>query len=396
MNSVFDPDGAPRWSVRSAFPAAETALSAVLRVARAQGAVNLTESNPLRVGLDYSMYGAPATWVAAGPLSYDPDPLGMHSAREALAEACALSADRLVLCSSSSEAYHYLLTLLCDPGDRVLVPEPSYPLFGPIGKYAGVELVPYQLHYDGGWHLDLDSLRRHARARLKPQAILLVSPNNPTGSFVSEAEFHALYEFGIPLIVDEVFRHFPLVGRSSALQEPPVLTFSIDGLSKSAGLPQVKLSWIAVNGPSASVQESLHRLSFITDTYLTLSTPAQAALPHLLRHAPEFRRHLLSRLRHNWDTLRNCLADTSANVLHCEGGWTAIVRLPDVLGTPSDREDLWVRCLAEQHGVLTQPGYFYDLQGGPHIVLSLLPEPQVFADGMQRIVSALAAVLASE
>jgi aspartate/methionine/tyrosine aminotransferase len=276
-----------------------------------------------------------------------------------------------------------LFLLLCDPGDEVLAPEPSYPLLAHLAQYAGVSLRPYRLEYDGAWHIDIDSLRRARGPRSR--AIVLISPNNPTGSYTRQDELAQLQGLGLPLISDEVFAHYahrPDPRRlSSVLGASDALTFCIDGLSKSAGLPQLKLSWIAASGPANAVSEALERLAWISDTYLSVGTPVQRALPRLLECAPRFRAGLLERLLQNRSTLERCLAGGAASVLDCEGGWYAIVRLPDLA-----EEDEWVLSLLGRGNVATHPGYFYDFCArAPHLVLSLLSPPEAFERGAAAI-----------
>jgi aspartate/methionine/tyrosine aminotransferase len=271
-----------------------------------------------------------------------------------------------------------LFTLLCDADDEVLVPRPSYPLLSHLGHYAGVRLVPYSLAYDGVWHIDFDSVRRALGPRSR--AIVLVNPNNPTGSYVKRAELQALAELGLPLVVDEVFSRFALSEDpelvKSALGASSALTFCIDGLSKSAGLPQLKLSWVAASGPEPLVAESLRRLEWLADTYLSASTPVQRALPALLDAASGFREGLCRRLRQNQTTLEGALAGSAASVLRLEGGWYAVVQLPRVAS-----EDEWVHALLEREGVAVHPGYFYDFEHPAFLVVSLLPEPSELALG---------------
>jgi aspartate/methionine/tyrosine aminotransferase len=251
-----------------------------------------------------------------------------------------------------------------------------------LARHAGITLRPYRLAYDGAWHIDLDSVRRARSPRTR--AVVLISPNNPTGSFTSQLELERLAELGLPLVSDEVFAHYAhreQPGRpSSAFGASPALTFCIDGLSKSAGLPQLKLSWIAASGPPALVEEALQRLAWIADTYLSVATPVQRALPELLERAPLFRAQLLSRLLANRALLEQSLGGSAASVLASEGGWYAVVRLPDLA-----EEDAWVLGLLERK-VATHPGYYYDFaERSPHLVLSLLPEPAVFARGAEAI-----------
>lgn len=368
---------------------AQTPLSYRLDQARARGAQDLTLSNPTRAGLDYSVYGPTESWLTAGLVDrYRPEPLGCRSTREAIAAGWMGAPpqprpEAIVVCPSSSVAYQYLLTLLCDPGDGVLAPQPSYPLFDALARYAGVELQRYRLRYDGGWHVDLDSLQRAVNSRTR--AALIVNPNNPTGSSLANDELAAFSALGLPLIVDEVFRAFPLKSRGSesTFARSESLMFCLDGLSKSAGLPQVKLSWIALSGPQALVHQALQRLSFITDTYLPVSALAEQALPHLLDCAPAFQEQLRTRLADNQRTLDEVLRNSPATALRPEAGWSTVVRLPDVLGEAD--EDAWTRLLMEQANLVVHPGYFYDLEHGPHIVLSRLAEPGPFRTAIGRL-----------
>jgi aspartate/methionine/tyrosine aminotransferase len=382
---------AMRLSQRSAVHDEPTALSLALAQARCSGRplVDLTQSNPTRVDLSYQAYARVADWAAASSPElwsrYSPASLGLASAREAIARAwpsahAAEPADpeRLLLVTSSSEAYSYLFTVLCDAEDEVLVPRPSYPLLSHLGQYASVRLVPYSLAYDGVWHIDFDSLRRALGP--KSRAIVLVNPNNPTGSYVKRSELAALAALGLPLIVDEVFSRFEhgddraLVTSVLGASEAP--TFCIDGLSKSAGLPQLKLSWIAASGPPARMIEAWRRLEWLADTYLSASTPVQRALPALLDAARDFRSGLCERLRQNHAALVAALEGSAASVLRLEGGWYGVVQVPRVLG-----EDEWTLGLLEREGVLVHPGYFYDFERPAYLVVSLLPAPAEFARG---------------
>jgi aspartate/methionine/tyrosine aminotransferase len=386
------------YSARSAIDDVPSPLALALEALSATrlDAIDLTVSNPTRVGLSYAAYdpshaepGAPRPDPAAAPPpAYAPDPLGLREARQTIARHWPGSGARpepehVLLLPSSSEAYHYVFTLLCDPGDEVLAPEPSYPLLAHLARYAGVVLVPYRLEYDGAWHIDLDSVRRARSSRTR--AIILISPNNPTGSYTSDAEFEALAQLDLPLVSDEVFARYDLEPgrgqRPSALGATRALTFCIDGLSKSAGLPQLKLSWMAVSGPALEVEESMRRLSWIADTFLSVATPIQLALPHLLERSEAFRAPFRERLVQNLACLRAALAGSAASALACQGGWYAVVRLPDVAS-----EEEWVLGLADSARVLTHPGYFYDFHdGAPYLVLSLIPAPDEFARGAQAI-----------
>jgi alanine-synthesizing transaminase len=354
----------------------------------AAGHIDLTLSNPTRADLPYELYAPVWAALSRAVPGYDPDPLGLLAARQAVVEHWpgqpkAARADRVLLLPSSSDAYDYVFTLLCDEGDGVLVPEPSYPLLAHIARYTRVTLQPYRLSYDGAWHIDFDSVR-HARGP-RTRAIVLVSPNNPTGSYTSAREFRELDALGLPIVSDEVFARYPLSERPgrapSALGATDCLTFAIDGLSKSAGLPQLKLGWFAVSGPDAAVDEAMRRSSWLADTYLPVSTPVQAVLPELLEHAAAFRRPLLARLRENIARLASELHGSAATLLASEGGWYAVIRLPAIAS-----EEEWVLGLARGSGVLSQPGYFYDFTTeAPHLVLSLLPPEATFARGARAI-----------
>lgn len=359
--------------------------------------VDLTLSNPTRAGLTYEAYAGmhfgaltPRPRASSTPLpeleAYAPDPLGLESARRAVAHhwpgGRRPSPEHMLLLPSSSDAYHYLFTLLCDEGDAVLVPEPSYPLLGHLAKYAGVQVQRYRLAYDGAWHIDLESVRRARTERTR--AIVLVNPNNPTGSYTTAEELEALASSGLALISDEVFARYPLRATApflpTALHATRALTFCIDGLSKSAGLPQAKLSWVAASGEAVLVGECMERLAWMADTYLSVGSPVQRALPDLLERSATFRATLLERLVENRAALIDVLCGSAASVLHAEGGWYAVVRLPDVAS-----EEDWVLGLLE-HGVLTHPGHFYDFEGDrPHLVLSLIVSASDLRKGAEAI-----------
>lgn len=306
---------------------------------------------------------------------YEPLPLGLPSARQAVStyyatRGRAIAADRIALTASTSEAYHALFTLLCDPGDAVLVPQPSYPLFSLLADIASVRLVPYSLRYDGEWHIDFSTLRDDAKA------IIVVSPNNPTGHYTTGEEYERLAARGLPLIVDEVFHDFPLKGRPPPFRDTGALTFTLSGLSKVALLPQVKLGWCAVNGPGAD--EALARLEVILDTFLSVSGPVQHALPALLAYGEDVRPRVRARLAANLQALTRKLSGSAATVLRCDAGFCAIVRLPAVCD-----EDEWCQTFAAQK-LVVQPGYFYDLRNGPHVVVSLLTPEDTFSEALQR------------
>jgi alanine-synthesizing transaminase len=335
--------------------------------------------------------------MAAGPLSpYQPTPFGLPAARAAVVADFArrqarIAPDAVALTASSSESYGLLFKLLADPGDVVLVPQPSYPLFDYLARLEGLEPRPYSLVYDGRWRIDFDTLD-FTGAR----ALCLVNPNNPTGSFVVRSDLERLSvlaaERNVALIVDEVFSDYPLaaVTRADAVTTvaalaSPALTFSLGGLSKGSGLPQMKLGWIAAHGPDALVRDALRRLDLICDTYLSVGTAVQQALPRLLSIGAGIRSRITDRVRTNRALLASApaLNDRSpCSLLPTEAGWSIILRLPAVM---SDED--WALRFLRQAGVLVQPGYFFDLPIPAAVVLSLLPSPAVFKDGLTRLLA---------
>lgn len=357
---------------------------------------DLTLSNPTRAGFAYPS-GLLAPMARDQSLRYDPEPFGLLSARQAVCDDLArrgLSwpANRTVLTASTSEAYSLLLKLLCDPGDAVLAPRPSYPLVEHLTDLDGVSIEHYRLEFHGRWELDLEDLRGKAGME-RVRAIIMISPNNPTGSVVSDGELDAMAaiarERDLALISDEVFADYPISGRepASALRQQTALTFALGGLSKSVGLPQVKLGWIAVGGPPSLVADALERLETICDAYLSVSTPVQVAVPDLLNAGAAVRTQIQQRVRGNWAKLAALAsANPACAVLPVEAGWYAVVQVP-ALGS----EDTIVLDLLEQTGVLVHPGYFFDFEREAFLVLSLLPEPQVFAAAAQAIFSRMGA-----
>jgi aspartate/methionine/tyrosine aminotransferase len=348
----------------------------------------LTESNPTNTGVPYAAERIRAALGDPAVLSYEPSPFGMPSAREAVARSwaargVAVDPGRVVLTTSTSEAYSFLFKILCDPGDQVLVPAPSYPLFEHLARYECVDVASYRLAYDGAWHVDLASLREKVSARSR--AIVLVSPNNPTGSFVKRFELERVAELGLPIISDEVFAAYPFEEDPqrvrSALEIDGVPVFALDGLSKYALLPQMKLSWIALGGPDRAVRDALGALELLADTFLSPGAPAQHALPVLLDAAGASRAHVLERARRSLKGLRELVAGTALTVLDVEGGWYVVLRLPN-----TKSEEQWVLGLLEERDVLVQPGWFYDFESEPFVVLSLVTPEAVFREGARRLV----------
>jgi alanine-synthesizing transaminase len=338
---------------------------------RKRGALlDLTETNPTRASLAYPHEELADALARGAHASYDPDPRGLLSAREALAEHLHCTADELLLTASTSEAYSFLFKLLTDPGDVVLTPTPSYPLLEHLASMELVTLRHFPLEFHRRW--ELHDVPVDARTR----AIVVVNPNNPTGSYVTTQEQDALAKHGVPLISDEVFLDYALEGSGQSLVREDVLTFTLGGLSKSAGLPHFKLGWIRVSGPGK--REALDALELIADNFLSVATPVQVALPELLRIAPRIRNSISARTRTNLTTLRNAFASTPAtHVLPVEGGWSAILRVPRLM---SD-EELALSLLDK--GVVVQPGYFFDFDSEGFLVVSLLTEEATFAEGVR-------------
>jgi aspartate/methionine/tyrosine aminotransferase len=379
-----------RPSSRLPRESAPNALSRALDDLRRAGTpyVDLTESNPTRAGIPYP---DDLLRSLSGPASlrYEPHPLGLRSAREAVAadharRGAAVDPAQVVLSASTSEMYSWLFKLLCDAGDRVLVPRPSYPLFEHLTRLEGVCAHPYRLEHHGSWQIDLDSV---AAAPRDTRAVLLVSPNNPTGSFVGAGELDALMRLcvdrGWALIVDEVFADYVLDASAPVTDvatHSGVLTFSMGGASKSLGLPQVKLGWTVVGGPAAERAAALEGLELIADTFLSVSTPVQVAAPDLLARGAAVRDAIHARVRANLAAARELAARHPAcSLLRVEGGWSAVVRVP---ATRSE-ESLVLDLLACER-ILVHPGYFFDFEHEAFLVVSLLlPEPE-FAGAFAR------------
>lgn len=364
---------------------------ALARARQAGGLIDLTVSNPTRVGLAY-----PADLLRdlSDPrgLDYTPSPFGLGPARDAVAGEYArrgipIAAARIVLTASTSEAYSLLFKLLCQPGgSSVLTPVPSYPLFEHLTRLDGVEQRRYALEYHGTWTIDRGDLDS-AWSR-ETRAVLTVTPNNPTGAALDAGDADELVtrcaERQAALIVDEVFCDYPLAGDLNdppALSSPECLVFRLGGLSKTIGLPQVKLGWIAVQGPEAMVAEALDRLELICDTYLSVSTPVQIAAPGLLRNGSVVRDRIHARVRDNYARLQHSLSRAGgAAALPADGGWSAVIRVPAI----RSEESLVLDLLAHDR-VVVHPGYFFDFPHEAFLVVSLLPEPDVFTRGLLAI-----------
>ena len=346
--------------------------------------LDLTESNPTRAGFTYPAEQILAALADPRALLYHPSPRGLLSAREAISNYYSqrgreVPPSNILLTASTSEAYAYLFKLLADPGDEILTPRPSYPLFEFLAALESVKTRQYPLRYDGAWHIDFDALERAVTPRTR--AIVVVNPNNPTGSFLQPAEFDRLQALasnrGIAILLDEVFLDYGFA--PTPVPSPPkALTFSMSGLSKIAGLPQLKLGWIVADGPGHP--EALDRLELIADTYLSVATPVQLALPTLLSLSTALRDQIRKRTSANLAWLRSITAGSEFQALHVEGGWYATLQVPR---TRSEEE--WALMLLRERDVLVQPGFFFDFESEAYLVLSLLTARDVFEHGVRRI-----------
>jgi alanine-synthesizing transaminase len=356
--------------------------------------VDLTISNPTRAELHYDSETILQALVNPQAMDYDPQPKGLRGAREAVAgyyrkQHDEIDPDAIVLTTSTSEGYSYVFRLLCNADDEILVPKPSYPLFEFLADLQDVKLVPYPLLYDHGWQIDFPSLYKAVNHRTR--AVVVVHPNNPTGSFVADAEGDALNQFcreyNLALIADEVFLDYAHdgVARATFAAGREVLTFTLSGLSKIAGLPQMKLAWIVTSGPEGQLSAALARLEVIADTYLSMNAPVQLAAPVLLEQRQSIQALLLDRVRANLSELdRGLEKQRTCGRLQVDGGWYAILRVPV---TQSD-EDLAIEILRKL-SVLVHPGHFYDFPSDGYLIVSLITPPQDFRHGVARVLELL-------
>lgn len=390
----------PPFSRRTSWEQAPNALSAAWRrrIESGRPAIDLTESNPTRCGFHYDEAAIFAALVDRRGLGYEPEPRGLLPAREAVARHSGCDPDDLILTASTSEAYGWLFKLLCEPGDRVLIPRPGYPLFEFLAELEEVQLDRYPLRLEARWEIDFAELEALISPRTR--AIVVVHPNNPTGHAVTVAEAQRLQELcaarGLALISDEVFLDYlparsPQEGagevhrtprlRGPMAEDASCLAVSLGGLSKAAGLPQIKVGWMRVGGPVAIATEALARLEVIADTYLSVNTPAQWALPALLETGDRVRAQILERTSALRAWLRQAEgAGAPWHLLPADGGWYAVLRVPRL-----QSEEQWCLHLVEEEGVLLHPGYFFDFEDEAYLVASLLPEPGRFQEAMGRV-----------
>jgi alanine-synthesizing transaminase len=383
------------FSSRLKWDTSPNPLAQLLAAKQRAGAtvLDLTESNPTHAGLHYPGDEILAALADPRALRYDPDPRGLPEARETVSRYYAergveVAVSRILLTASTSEAYSYLFKLLADPGDEIMVPRPSYPLFEYLAAMESVRIRPYPLRYDGGWHIDFAELERAITERTR--ALVVVNPNNPTGSFLKQEEWERLQRLDLPILSDEVFSDYGFAEPEAGPRRVRTLagshgalTFAMSGLSKIAGLPQMKLGWIVAGGPGH--EAALEGLEWIADTFLSVSAPVQVALPQLLAAAATVQTQIMARTQANLASLRAAIGEgTPCQVLNVEGGWYVVLQVPR---TRSEEE--WTLHLLAEKNVLVQPGFFYDFESEAFLVLSLLTTSATFEEGIRRLLSTL-------
>jgi alanine-synthesizing transaminase len=388
--------GFPMFAQRTKWNLSPNRLSQTLASRRASGqsVIDLTVSNPTEADFAYEGKSILDALCQPDALKYQPDPQGLPSARRAVAQYYStrgtdVSIDSIVLTTSTSEAYSFVFRMLCNPGDEILVPAPSYPLFDFLADIQDVKLLPYPLLYDHGWQIDFQALKHAVTPRSR--GVIVVHPNNPTGHFTKTRELHDLNAIcatrDMALIADEVFLDFGLKESSpvSFAANREVLGFTLSGLSKICGLPQMKMAWIVVSGPDSLRTEALARLDIIADTYLSVNAPVQLAMPAFLQQKQSFQGQLMARVRDNLAELDGQLSGQDlCSRLEVEGGWYVVLRIPVMR---SD-EDFAIELLTTQN-VYVHPGHFYNFAGDGYLIVSLITRPQEFAEGIRRLLRAL-------
>jgi hypothetical protein len=381
------------FSSRLNWSAGANPLAKLLAKKRASGAaiLDLTESNPTAAGFQYPQERILAALADPRSLCYEPNPAGIPTARMAVSSYYGGRVDpgRILLTASTSEAYALLFKLLADPGDEVLIPRPSYPLFDFLAALESVRVVEYPLGYHGEWAVDFEALARKITPRTR--AIVVVNPNNPTGSYLKKSELAQLTglcrNHSLAILSDEVFCDYALADDprrvSSLVGQEEVLAFSLSGLSKLVGLPQLKLGWIATSGPAQARGAALERLELIADTYLSVGTPIQWAAPELLALRETMQTQILDRVRENLAFLQNQIGlESPWRVLQPEGGWYAVIQAPRI-----HSEEDWVLTLLGEDNVLVQPGFFFDFESEAFLVASLLTPAATFQEGIRRVLA---------
>lgn len=387
------------FSHRTSWQRQPNRLTTLFELRKRQGLpiLDLTQTNPTECGFIYPSEKILSALSQPQSLFYNPDPDGLLSARECVAayyrkKKLEVKPSNIFLTASTSEAYSFIFKCLCNAGDNVLVPKPSYPLFEYLAQVNDIHLQFYDLCYDHGWHVDTESLRQCSLDSLK--AIICIHPHNPTGMFLKQHEYDAIKEFArncnAALVVDEVFNEYifdPETNIISTAAEPDVLTFTLNGISKMCGLPQMKLGWIIASGKPELVNESMERLEIISDIFLSVNTPAQIALPAFMEIGSSIQRQIRERLTCNLDSLTsqltqlNFIEGTNVSHLVAEGGWYSILRVPAI---KTDEE--WAIELLDRRGVYVHPGYFFDFENEGYLVISLLVKEDEFQAGVREII----------
>ena len=384
------------FAKRTNWNLAPNRLSEALAVYRAAGKpmLDLTVSNPTECGFEYDSSAVLNALSNPAVLSYEPNPRGLESARRAVAGYYAerkdeVSIEDIFLTTSTSEAYSYVFRTLCNPGDELLIPSPSYPLFDFLADIQDVSLVRYPLLYDHGWQIDFHALEQAITPRTR--GVIVVHPNNPTGHFVKSADLAKLNSIcaarEMAIIADEVFLDFPLEENrpASFAANRGAPTFTLSGLSKISGLPQMKAAWLIASGPQQWKREALARLEVIADIYLSVNAPVQLAIPRFLEQRHAFQQKVISRVRGNLAELDRQLAmQEVCSGLTVEGGWCVVLRVP---ATRSD-EDLAIELLTAQ-GVSVHPGHFYEFASDGYLVVSLITPERIFSEGTRRLLSSM-------
>lgn len=353
--------------------------------------IDLTVSNPTKVLLDYPHLAISRAYGSINEFVYRPNPLGALESRLAVKQYyerrnVVIPPSQLLLTASTSEAYALLVKLFCNSGDEILAPCPSYPLFEYLVALESARIVPYRLVYDGGWYIDFASIRKRISPRTR--ALIVVNPNNPTGSFLKKTELETLIDVAqrheLPIISDEVFMDYSfgavVDGVRTLIGHDTVLSFSLNGLSKAAGMPQMKLAWVALNGPARERETARERLELLLDTYLSVGTPVQCAAPELLVIGEGIQKEIRVRTTQNLKVVHDLLKGSPARCLQCEGGWSAIIQLPGIFS-----EEDWITRLLDEQNVVVQPGYFFDMASEAYVVVSLITPPDEFLEGIRRV-----------
>lgn len=355
--------------------------------------IDLTESNPTKVGLNYSCEKTLKPLYNIKNLEYSPDPKGLLDARESICKfyeknGVFLEPENLLLTSGSSDAYNYIFRLITNPGDEILVSAPSYPLLSYLSQLNDINLKYYKLIYDGEWHIDFDSVKKSLSPRTR--IFVCINPNNPTGSYIKRDEYEQISEIALQnnlvIISDEVFWDYNIISDMSSIISfsncHDVPTFTLNGISKLLALPQMKLGWIVINGPASFRLSAMNRLELISDTFLNVNIPSQNALSKWFETMQNVFNELSERIRKNYDYLLNNInTNIPLQLFNVEGGWNAILRLPNIY-----KDEEWVEIFLKKSGVYVHPGYFYDFEYESCIVLSLIINPSKFQEGVNNLI----------